>query len=93
MNRPAITKHIGNILSDGELIENSVSSILEHTASDGKKYKTKFYNLDMVISIGYRVNSKMATQFRIWATNVLRKYLVEGYAINQNRLKKDNKNI
>ena len=61
-------------------------SILEHTASDGKKYKTQFYNLDMIISIGYRVNSKEATEFRIWATNTLKKYLIDGYAINQKRL-------
>ena len=86
VKRPAITKHIGNILKSGELIENSVSSILEHTADDGKKYKTKFYSLDMIISVGYRVNSKTATQFRIWATNTLRDHLVKGYTINEKRL-------
>ncbi len=84
--RPAITKHINNIFRSGELKENSVSSILEHTAEDRKKYKVKFYNLDAIISIGYRVNSKRATDFRIWATNTLRNYLVKGYAINEKRL-------
>src|SRR3990167_11503842 len=66
--RPAITKHLNNIFKSGELKENSVGSILEHIAPDGKIYRTKFYNLDAVISIGYRVNSRRATGFRIWAT-------------------------
>ena len=65
VQRPAITKHLKNIFESGELNENSVSSILEHTADDGKAYKTKFYNLDAILSVGYRVNSKQATQFRI----------------------------
>lgn len=85
--RPAITKHLSNIFKNRELKESSVCSILERTASDGKVYKTKFYNLDAIISIGYRVNSTSATQFRIWATNVLKKHLVEGYTINEKRLK------
>lgn len=80
--RPAITKHLSNIFNTGELGENSVSSILEHTAADGKTYSTKFYNLDAILSVGYRVNSKNATQFRIWANRVLKEYLVKGYAIN-----------
>jgi prophage maintenance system killer protein len=84
--RPAITKHLNNIFKTKELEENSVSSILEHTAKDSKKYKVKFYNLDAIISVGYRVNSQKATKFRIWATNVLRKHIVEGYTINENRL-------
>lgn len=84
--RPAITKHLNNILKTNELLENSVSSILEHTATDGKVYQTKFYNLDAILSVGYRVNSTRATQFQIWATQRLRDYLVKGYAINQNRL-------
>lgn len=70
--RPAITKHLSNIFKCGELKKKSVSSILEHTAVDGKTYKTQFYSLDAIISVGYRVNSKRATQFRIWATNVLK---------------------
>jgi hypothetical protein len=84
--RPAITKHLNNIFKANELLENSVSSILEHTASDNKRYKTKFYNLDAVISIGYRVNSIKATQFRIWATQTLKDHLVKGYTINEKRL-------
>jgi len=84
--RPAITKHLNNIFKSGELDKNSVSSILEHTAADGKVYKTQFYNLDAIISVGYRVNSKRATQFRIWATKILKNYLVKGYTINEKRL-------
>lgn len=86
--RPAITKHLANIFKSKELSESSVCSILEHTASDGKAYKTKFYNLDAIISVGYRVNSTQATQFRIWATKVLKQHLVEGYTLNEKRLKR-----
>ncbi len=78
---------MGNIFSDEELEENSVSSILEHTASDGKNYKTKFYNLYAIIAVVYRVNSKKATQFRIWATTVLKEYIIKGFAIDDDRLK------
>ena len=85
--RPAITKHVHNIFNAKELKENSVCSILEHTATDGKKYQTKFYNLDAIISVGYRVNSCRATQFRIWATDVLKRHLIEGYTLNEQRLK------
>ncbi|MCD7925909.1 MAG: virulence RhuM family protein [Bacteroides sp.] len=81
--RQAITKHLKNIFQSGELDENSVCSILELTASDGKSYKTKTYNLDAIISVGYRVNSKNATLFRRWANQVLKDYLLKGYAINQ----------
>ncbi len=81
--RPAITKHLKNVFNDGELDENSVSSILEHTASDGKIYNTKFYSLDAILSVGYRVNSKNATQFRIWANKILKEYLVKGFVVNQ----------
>jgi len=81
--RQAISKHLKNIFFEGELIENSVSSILELTATDGKKYATKFYSLDAILSIGYRVNSKNATQFRIWANSVLKEYLMKGYVLNQ----------
>lgn len=72
VNRPAITKHLLNIFKTGELAEDSVSSILEHTADDGKKYGTKYCNLDAIIAVGYRVNRYQATQFRIWATKTLR---------------------
>lgn len=85
--RPAITKHLSNIFETDELQEKSVCSIFEHTAADGKFYSTKFYNLDAIISVGYRVNSTQATQFRIWATSVLRKHLVDGYTLNERRLK------
>lgn len=87
--RPAITKHLKNIFKSSELSENSVSSILEHTAIDGKNYKVKFYNLDAIISVGYRVNSTKATQFRIWATKRLNEYLTKGFAINEKRLKEE----
>lgn len=84
--RPAITKHLSNIFKSGELEQKSVSSILEHTASDGKVYKTQFYNLDAIISVGYRVNSINATAFRKWATHVLKDYLLKGYSVNQQLL-------
>lgn len=81
--RQAITKHLKNIFQSGELNENSVCSILELTASDGKSYKTKTYNLDAIISVSYRVNSKNATLFRRWASQVLKDYLLKGHVINQ----------
>lgn len=83
VQRPAITKHLRNIFKSGELEESSVSSILEHTATDGKTYQTQFYNLDAILSVGYRVNSINATMFRKWANNVLKEYLLRGYAFNQ----------
>ncbi|OGX53254.1 MAG: hypothetical protein A2267_03595 [Omnitrophica WOR_2 bacterium RIFOXYA12_FULL_38_10] len=85
--RSVITKHLGNIFTSKELDQKSVCANFAHTASDGKLYKTKFYNLDAIISVGYRVNSKQGTQFRIWATDVLKKHLVDGYTINEKRLK------
>ena len=81
--RQAITKHLANIFKSGELEESSVSSILEHTATDGKSYLTHFYNLDAILSVGYRVNSVNATAFRRWATSVLKQHLLRGYSINQ----------
>jgi len=78
---PAIAKHLKNIFDTGELKQNSVISILEITAADGKKYKTNFYNLDAIIAVGYRVNSKQATQFRIWATKILREYIIKGFVL------------
>ncbi|NQV12587.1 virulence RhuM family protein [Candidatus Uhrbacteria bacterium] len=81
VQRPAITKHLKNIFECGELEEISVSSNLEHTANDGKIYKTKFYNLDAIISVGYRVNSVLATSFRQWATARLREYIVKGFTM------------
>lgn len=85
--RPAITKHLAQIFKDQELSEGSVCSILERTATDGKRYKTKFYSLDAIIAVGYRVNSKKATQFRVWASSVLKDYLRKGYALDEQRLK------
>lgn len=87
--RSVITKHIRNTFKTKELHKNSVCAKFAHTASDGKTYKTQFYNLDMIISVGYRVNSKRGTQFRIWATNVLRKHLVDGYTLNEKHLAKN----
>jgi hypothetical protein len=82
VKQPAISKHLKNIFSSGELQESSVYSILEYTATDGKVYKTKFYNLDAILSVGYRVNSKNATLFRQWANQVLKEYLLKGYSVN-----------
>ncbi|MEI6420286.1 MAG: RhuM family protein, partial [bacterium] len=86
VERPAITKHLDHIFKTGELNENTVSSKIELTARDGKKYQVKIYNLDAIISVGYRVNSKKATQFRIWAKEVLKKHIIDGYTINENKL-------
>lgn len=88
-DRTSIGRHIRNILNSAELKENSVCAIFAHTGSDGKNYKVQYYNLDMVISVGYRVNSSRATQFRIWATNRLREYLLKGYVVNEQRLKEE----
>lgn len=90
---PAISKHLKNIFSEGELKEEVVISILETTTKHGaikgktQKTATQFYNLDAIISVGYRVNSSRATQFRIWATNTLRNYITKGYVVNENLLK------
>ena len=80
---PAISKHLKNIFDEGELGQNSVVSKMEITASDGKSYDIQHYNLDAIISVGYRVNSQKATQFRIWANNVLKQYIRDGYVINE----------
>lgn len=87
VQKAAVSKHLKNIFEDGELVENSVVSILETTASDGKNYKTNFYNLDAIIAVGYRVNSKKATMFRIWANKILKEYIIKGYVMNDERLK------
>ena len=85
--RPAITKHLSNIYQSDELDEHSTCSILEHMGNDGKqRYQTKYYNLDAILSVGYRVNSKNATLFRKWATAVLKDYVLKGYAVNQQLL-------
>lgn len=87
VERPGITQHIKNIFTEGELQEESVSKKFLRTATDGKNYSTKHYNLDMIISLGYRVNSKIATQFRIWATKRLNEYIRKGYTMDDERLK------
>ena len=87
--RPAITKHLNNIYNAGELDKNTTCSILEHMGNDGKqRYVTKFYNLDAILSVGYRVNSRNASLFRQWTSSVLKEYLLKGYSVHQrlNRL-------
>ena len=91
--RSNITKHINNIFKEGELIENSVCANFSRTATDGKNYKIKHYNLDMIISVGYRINSKIGTKFRIWATDRLKQLLTKGYVLDEERLKKDSINF
>lgn len=88
---PAIAKHLKHIFESGELVEDSVVSILETTAADGKNYPTRFYNLDAIIAVGYRVNSYQATQFRIWATRTLKEFIVKGFALDDERLKQGTK--
>ncbi|MFA4920287.1 MAG: virulence protein RhuM/Fic/DOC family protein [Thermodesulfovibrionales bacterium] len=84
--RSVITKHLRNVFREAELDKTAVRAKFAHTAPDGKKYQTQFYNLDAILSVGYRVNSKRGTQFRQWATNVLRDHLVQGFTVNQTRL-------
>jgi len=84
---PAISKHFKNIFEEGELVESSVVSKKETTVSDDKNYITNYYNLDAIISVGYRVNSTKATQFRIWATQTLKEYIIKGFVLDDNRLK------
>jgi len=97
VQRPAITKHLKNIFESGELAEQVVSSILEHTTQHGalvgkmQTQSVKYYNLDAIIAVGYRVNSKRATQFRIWATNILKEYIIKGFAMDDERLKQADK--
>ncbi len=90
VNVPAISKHLKNIFSSKELQEQAVISILETTAADGKDYKTTYYNIDAIIAVGYRVNSRQATQFRIWATRILQEFIVKGFALDDKRLKQGN---
>lgn len=87
VDRTVITKHLKNIFDSAELEENSVCAKIAHTAEDGKSYQTKFYNLDVIISVGYRVNSKQATQFRIWATKTLKEFIIKGFTLDDKRLK------
>ena len=87
-NKSTISRHIKNVLEDGELEESSVVAFFATTAADGKKYSVAFYNLDMIISVGYRVHSHRGVQFRIWATKVLKEYIVKGFALNDDLLKR-----
>jgi len=87
VDRTVITKHLKNIFESKELEENSVCAKIAHTANDGKKYNTKFYNLDAILSVGYRVNSIQATQFRIWATKILKEFIIKGFAMDDDRMK------
>ncbi|MEI6821399.1 MAG: virulence RhuM family protein [Bacteroidota bacterium] len=90
VDRSVITKHLRNIFDSNELNKDSVCAIFAHTASDGKTYSTKFYNLDAIISVGYRVNSTQATLFRIWATERLKEYIIKGFTMDDERLKNPN---
>ncbi len=83
VNVPAISKHLKKIFSDNELVKNAVVSKMEITASDNKNYLTELYNLDAIIAVGYRVNSKKATEFRIWATNILREFIIKGFILDK----------
>ncbi|MBW4257513.1 virulence RhuM family protein [Methanobacterium sp. YSL] len=87
VDRSVITKHLKNIFSEGELSEKSVCAKFAHTASDGKTYQTKYYDLDAIIAVGYRVNSKKATNFRIWATETLKEYITKGFILDDELLK------
>jgi hypothetical protein len=91
VDRTVVTKHLKNIFQTGELQEDSVCAKIAHTASDGKTYQTKVYNLDAILSVGYRVNSLQATHFRIWANSVLKEYIIKGFAMNDERLKNPQK--
>jgi prophage maintenance system killer protein len=84
--RSVVTKHISNVFRTEELDEKAVCAKFAHTAADGKTYQVNYYNLDVIIAVGYRVNARRGTQFRIWASKVLKEYLVRGYSLNQRRL-------
>lgn len=92
-DKSVISKHIRNVFGSGELVRNSVVAKNATTASDGKTYEVEYYNLDLILSVGYRVNSKRGTQFRQWATQRLKEYLVEGVAINESRLAQKDKEL
>ena len=85
-DKSVISRHIKNIFKDEELDKNSVVAKNATTATDGKIYQVEYYNLDMIISLGYRVNSKRATSFRVWATKILKDYIINGYSINNKNL-------
>ncbi len=84
--RSVITKHIRNVFAEGEMARESVCAKFAHTAADGKTYQVDYYNLDVIVSVGYRVKSRRGVQFRQWATRTLKEHLVQGYTLNQRRL-------
>ena len=92
-DKSVISRHIKNVFKTKELEEGSVVAFFATTASDGKTYNVQYYNLDLILSVGYRVNSKQATKFRQWATKILKSYMTDGYAINNNRIKKNYDNF
>ncbi len=87
VDRTVVTKHLGNIFDEQELDRDSVCAEFAHTAADGKTYQVQYYSLDAIIAVGYRVNSKQATQFRIWATNTLKEFVIKGFVLDDERLK------
>jgi hypothetical protein len=89
-SKATISQHISNVSKEGELVEDSVVRNFRTTANDGKTYDVKYYNLDIIISVGYRVKSKQGAQFRIWATQRLKEYIVKGFVLNDNRFKSGN---
>lgn len=89
IERSVITKHIKNIIKDGELINKQVCANFAHTANDSKIYKVQYYNLDIILAVGYRANSKKAIEFRQWSTSILREYITKGYTINPSRIKEN----
>jgi len=91
--RSVITKHLRNVFKEGELEESAVRAKFAHTASDGKTYQVQHYNLDVIISVGYRVKAKRGTQFRQWATRVLREHLVRGFTVNEQRLREQDRKL
>lgn len=91
VDRTVVTKHLKNIFTTNELDEKAVCVKIAHTASDGKKYATKYYNLDAIIAVGYRVNTYQATQFRVWATKILREFIIKGFVLDDERLKQGKK--
>ena len=88
---PAISKHLKNIFEEKELDKSAVVSKMEITAKDGKNYNTEVYSLDAIIAVGYRINSKKATEFRIWATKILKEYITKGFVLNDERFIRGNK--
>jgi hypothetical protein len=91
--RSVVTKHLRNVFKEGELDEMAVRAKFAHTAPDGKTYQTQYYNLDAILSVGYRVNSRQGTRFRQWATRVLRDHIVKGYSVNEQRFREQTEKL